>query len=248
MAAVTLLLDGDRRTIVCESCAVADTPALRLRGLLGRDDLPQGNGILLQPAGSIHTALMRFPIDAVFLSDELQVLDIRSNLRPWRAAGHRGATAVLELAAGEAERRGVRLGDRLLILEAPPALDIDLPGLFERVGEMLADDVAGRELEWDEVELLLTEGYAQTLALESERLRIEQRLAERSASRRRKTSPQTRSLTARHEAINLDIQCLRALLGELYGHGKQLRDSEVCSRAGSLSAGLARGIFLGFGR
>ena len=221
---VTILLDGDRRTIVCESCAVADTPALRLRGLLGRDELPDGGGILLQPAASIHTALMRFPIDAVFLSDELQVLDIRSNLKPWRAAGRRGATAVLELAAGEAERRGVRVGDRLLILEAPPAIDVDLPDLFERVGAMLSVDLAGVD-GWDEVELVLTEGYAQTLALESERLRIEQRLADRTASRRRKGTPQTRSLTARLEAINLDIQCLRALLGELYDQGRQLRDS-----------------------
>jgi hypothetical protein len=92
---------------------------------------------------------------------------------------------------------------------------------------MLADDVAGGQHGWDEVELLLTEGYAQTLALESERVRIERRLAERAASQRRKRSPQTRSLIARHEAINLDIQCLRAVLAELYQQGRQLRDSAV---------------------
>ena len=46
----------------------------RLRGLLGKGDLPSGHGILLRPAWSIHTAFMRFPIDVVFL-DADQVVD-----------------------------------------------------------------------------------------------------------------------------------------------------------------------------
>jgi uncharacterized membrane protein (UPF0127 family) len=36
-------------------------------------------------------------------------------MRRWRMAGARGAKAVLELAAGEAETRGVRVGDRLVV-------------------------------------------------------------------------------------------------------------------------------------
>jgi uncharacterized protein len=58
---------------------------------------------------------MRFPIDAVFVDGELRVLAVRSALRPWRIAGRRGARAVLELAAGEAERRGVRVGTQLML-------------------------------------------------------------------------------------------------------------------------------------
>jgi uncharacterized membrane protein (UPF0127 family) len=224
-AAVTLLLEGDRRGIVCEDCFVADTPASRMRGLLGRRELPRGEGILLQPARSIHTAFMRFAIDAVFLSGEMEVVEVRSDLGPWRAVSCRGAKAVLELAAGEAERRGVEIGDRLLILEAPPMIDVDMTGLFERVGAMLAGEGGGQH-GWDQVELLLTEGYALTLALESERWRIERRLAERTASRRRKKSAQTLSLAARHDDINRDIHCLRALLGDLYDHGRDVRDSE----------------------
>jgi uncharacterized membrane protein (UPF0127 family) len=41
------------------------------------------------------------------------VLKVKSNLLPWRVAGCRGAHATLELAAGEAERREIRAGDRL---------------------------------------------------------------------------------------------------------------------------------------
>jgi uncharacterized membrane protein (UPF0127 family) len=84
-----------------------------MRGLLGRSSLPSGQGILLRPAASIHTFFMRFPIDVVFLDDELRVVEIAADLRPWRAAGKRGARAVLELPAGECARRGLAVGDQV---------------------------------------------------------------------------------------------------------------------------------------
>jgi uncharacterized membrane protein (UPF0127 family) len=101
-------------SIVCERCVLADTALTRMRGLLGRRALPSGEGILLKPASAVHMAFMRFPIDAVFLDRELRVVKIADDLRPWRAASSRGAKAVLEIAAGEASRRGVSVGDRLV--------------------------------------------------------------------------------------------------------------------------------------
>ena len=109
---VKLVLDRDA-TVACESCAVADTPLTRLKGLLGRKELAAGEGLLLRPAASVHTFFMRFPIDVVFLDRELRVLRVAANLRPWRAAARRGARAVLELPAGESERRDIRPGDQL---------------------------------------------------------------------------------------------------------------------------------------
>jgi uncharacterized protein len=103
-------VEGD---VVVERCLVADSAFSRTRGLLGRDQLPPGEGLLLRPAGSIHTAFMRFPIDAVFLDRDLTVLAIARELPAWRAAGRRGARAVLELPAGECERRGIEVDDRL---------------------------------------------------------------------------------------------------------------------------------------
>jgi uncharacterized protein len=101
-------------SIVCERCVQADTALARMRGLLGRRVLPTGEGILLKPASSVHMAFMRFPIDAVFLDRDLRVVKIASDLKPWRAAGSRGAKAVLEIPAGEAGRRGLSVGDRLV--------------------------------------------------------------------------------------------------------------------------------------
>ena len=105
-----IALASDDGNVVCERCLLAETPLARLRGLLGRSDLPAGEGLLLRPAGSIHTAFMRFSIDAVFLDRADRVLKVAHELPPWRMAGCRGARAVLELPAGEAAKQGLRAG------------------------------------------------------------------------------------------------------------------------------------------
>jgi uncharacterized membrane protein (UPF0127 family) len=99
--------------VVCERCTIADSPVSRMRGLLGRRDLEPDEGLLLRPAGSVHTFFMRFAIDAVFLDRERRVVRVAEHIRPWRAAGARGARAVLELRAGESARRGISVGDVL---------------------------------------------------------------------------------------------------------------------------------------
>jgi uncharacterized membrane protein (UPF0127 family) len=114
-----LIVNLARDTAVCDRCTVADGPLSRMRGLIGRRELPAGEGMLLRPAPVIHTGLMRFPIDAVFMDDGLRVLRVVERLRPWRAARQRGATAVLELAAGEGAARGLQVGDRLVVVAGP---------------------------------------------------------------------------------------------------------------------------------
>jgi uncharacterized membrane protein (UPF0127 family) len=99
--------------MVCERCLVADSPWPRMRGLLGRRGLENGEGLLIKPTGSVHTFFMRFPIDVVFLSGDGEVLKVARALPAWRMAGARRARVVLELAAEEADRRGIRVGTRL---------------------------------------------------------------------------------------------------------------------------------------
>jgi uncharacterized membrane protein (UPF0127 family) len=90
-----------------------------MKGLLGRRELPSSEGILLKPAGSVHMAFMRFAIDAVFLDRDLRVVKIAADLKPWRMAGARGAKSTLEIASGEAARRGLSVGDRLIADSSP---------------------------------------------------------------------------------------------------------------------------------
>ena len=102
-------------TVVCARCVVADSAWLRTKGLLGRATLPEDEGILLRPGSSIHMFFMRFPIDAVFVDGELNVIRIAAHLRPWRLAAKRGAKAVFELPAGRCERAGLVEGERLVL-------------------------------------------------------------------------------------------------------------------------------------
>src|SRR2546421_8730423 len=103
MRVVRLITDDGR--VVCERCLLAESAFARMRGLLGRRGLESGEGILLRPAGSIHTAFMWFSIDAVFLDRELGVLKVAENLAPWRAARCAGARAVVQVPAGGSARR-----------------------------------------------------------------------------------------------------------------------------------------------
>jgi uncharacterized protein len=109
---VTLARESDG-AIVCERCTIAHTTFARMRGLLGRRALPQGEGMLIRPAPSVMTFFMRFPIDVVFLNRDGDVLKVCEDVGPWRAAAARRAHSTLELPAGEARRRGIAVGDRL---------------------------------------------------------------------------------------------------------------------------------------
>jgi uncharacterized membrane protein (UPF0127 family) len=99
--------------VVCERCLMATNSALRLRGLLGKKELPIGEGILLRPCSSVHTMFMRFAIDVVFCDRDLRVLSVAPEVPKWQMRSQRGAKVTLELPAGEAARRGVVAGAQL---------------------------------------------------------------------------------------------------------------------------------------
>lgn len=111
MAVLTLRREDGR--IVCERVMVSDRAHRRMRGLLGRRYLRAGEGMVLRPGWSIHTAFMRFPIDVVFLDSEWRIVSVVAALRPWRFAAAKSAESVLELAGGECERLGLTEGDVL---------------------------------------------------------------------------------------------------------------------------------------
>src|SRR4026207_585216 len=110
MATLTLRREDGR--IVCERVVVADRAHRRMRGLLGRKYLRQGEGMVLRPGSGVHTAFMRFPIDAVFLDADQVVIKIEHEVGPWRTVSCRGAREVVELPPGERHRRGLEVGGR----------------------------------------------------------------------------------------------------------------------------------------
>jgi uncharacterized membrane protein (UPF0127 family) len=99
-------------TLVCRA-TVASSFLARFRGLMLTAALEPGTGLLFPRTSSVHTHFMRYPIDVVFLDADRRVAAIRPALRPWRFAASRGASAVLELGAGECARIGLAEGDAL---------------------------------------------------------------------------------------------------------------------------------------
>src|SRR2546422_6649678 len=105
-------LRDENGKIVCERCTLARDPLRRMKGLLARRNLPHGEGLLLQPAGSIHTFFMRFPIDAVFLDGERRGLEVAPELKPWRAGAAQGGPAGVRARARAPGRRNGKPRDR----------------------------------------------------------------------------------------------------------------------------------------
>jgi uncharacterized membrane protein (UPF0127 family) len=86
----------------------------RLKGLLGKASLADGEGLWIEPCSSIHMFFMRFSIDVAFVDRDAVVVHLAANLSPWRiAAGGRRARAALELPSGTLARSETRVGDRL---------------------------------------------------------------------------------------------------------------------------------------
>lgn len=110
--AVTLR-NASTAKVVAATVELAMTRTTRRVGLLGRDRLEPGHGMLIAPCSSIHTWFMRFPIDVMFVTRDGRVLKTRSAMPSWKLAAAFGAYAVVELPAGAIERSGVKVGDHL---------------------------------------------------------------------------------------------------------------------------------------
>jgi len=106
---------GEERKLIAERIEVALRFFPRLRGLLGRKNLKDGEGLLLWPCSAVHCFGMRFPIDTIFLDSRFRVVSIRENLMPGSHAAYSLANYVLELKSGEVMRHKIQYGEQLII-------------------------------------------------------------------------------------------------------------------------------------
>ena len=110
-----------RGTTLCEHLEDAGGVGGKSRGLLGRDGLAAGHGMLFErgryePFMWMHMFFMRFAIDIVFLDSNGTVIRISHALKPWRVSPVVfGARRALELEAGAAIRSDTRVGDMIVL-------------------------------------------------------------------------------------------------------------------------------------
>ena len=108
-----IVFNRTKKSAVSGAAARADTFSGRLFGLIPRRSLGAEEGLWLEPCAMIQRCFMSFPIDAVFLDEELKVLRVIENLKTWRFSPWvYGARGVLELPAGRAAGR-IETGDLL---------------------------------------------------------------------------------------------------------------------------------------
>ena len=113
---------ADSGTPLATRLRVADTHWTRLRGLLGTDALPDGDGLWIRPCRQVHMFGMRYAIDVVFLDDGCRVVGLTESLRPWRVSPLvKAATSVLELPPGTIARSGLQAGQAVTIAARTPS-------------------------------------------------------------------------------------------------------------------------------
>lgn len=115
-AAVKRIVNTTRGHTLAERCEVARGFLARGKGLLGRDGLAAGEGLLIEPCSSVHSFFMRFAIDVVFADRHHRVVGLAAAMPPNRPyAGAWRARYVVELPAGTIAATGTQKGDQLRV-------------------------------------------------------------------------------------------------------------------------------------
>ncbi len=104
---------------------VADTPEERRTGLMFRDSLPEGRGMLFVfDEDSVRTFWMkntRIPLDMIFINSSLDVVSIQRNAQPCLSdpcatySSHLPVRYVVEANAGFADANGIREGTKVSV-------------------------------------------------------------------------------------------------------------------------------------
>lgn len=98
-----------RNKLILDDIKIADTFTSRLKGLLGKKSISPGQGLLLTNCSSIHCFFMKFNIDALYLSKDMEVLH-KETLKPWKLGKIvKNTRSILEIQEGASA--GIEIGD-----------------------------------------------------------------------------------------------------------------------------------------
>ena len=99
--------------LLADQVKSADTFFQRFMGLMGKKCLGGGQGMLFKNCSSVHCFFMHFPIDVVYLTQDMKVLYVET-IKPWHIGSFvKKAKHVLELPAGSVQ--GLSAGTQIRI-------------------------------------------------------------------------------------------------------------------------------------
>ena len=110
------VVNQTRGLTIAGEAGLADNIWTRLRGLLGRPPLQPGQALVIRPSTSIHTWFMTYPMDALYLAADGEVLACVEDMKPFRFGPIKSrCRAVVEMPAGTIRHTGTMLGDRIQV-------------------------------------------------------------------------------------------------------------------------------------
>ena len=110
------VVNQSRGLALAKEAGLADNTWTRLRGLLGRPPLQPGQGLVIKPSTGIHTWFMGYPMDAVYVAKDGEVVACVEDMPPFRFGPvMRRCHLVVELPAGTIRHTGTAVGDHLAL-------------------------------------------------------------------------------------------------------------------------------------
>jgi len=114
-SSIGIAFNKTRQTFLATQMRVANTHWQRLRGLMtiNPSRFLHGQALWIMPCHGVHTWLMRFPVDVVYLDRNHTVVHMEEGLRPWRFAAVRmEAESVIEFPPHTIFNSGTKVGDK----------------------------------------------------------------------------------------------------------------------------------------
>ena len=103
-----------RDTIIANNVKLAHTSGQRMKGLLGKENLPQGEALVITHCQSIHMFFMKFAIDVIFCDAKDKIVGVCKDVKPFQLSPvFFKASYAIELPSGTIVASKTELGDQL---------------------------------------------------------------------------------------------------------------------------------------
>lgn len=110
-----MVLNLSRTKLLCSQAKYANRFFNRLIGLLGKKELREGEGLIIDPCNMVHSLGMRMGIDVLFVSEKHEVVYCMERMLPNKISPSiKDASYVIELPAGLIAQTKTDRGDNIL--------------------------------------------------------------------------------------------------------------------------------------
>jgi uncharacterized protein len=124
MAQTRAEIQRDGQVVTSLTLEIASTPIQKSRGLMFRDNLPEGHGMWFSYEPPIPAKMWMkntlIPLDMLFISRDSRIIHIHPMAIPHDLTPigpSRPVAAVLEIGGGQAKARGIRIDDTIQLIQ-----------------------------------------------------------------------------------------------------------------------------------